>query len=131
MFVADGESWLAGTGSNRARRDVAQLVCGRGCASSTGEEAEEHEHEEAQGRHVRHRHRGGRGSARAPGVALFVAGIGRGRGPAGRGPGCLAPNFPYVLSAAAMDPIVGHGRSSSEEGIEIEEIDEGQKCYFS
>ena len=34
------------------------------------------------------------------------------------------PNFPYVLSAAAMDPIVGYGRSSSEEGIEIEEIDE-------
>ena len=57
---------------------------------------------------------------------MFVAGVGR-----GRGPGCLAPNFPYVLSAAAMDPIVGHGRSSSEEGIEIEEIDEGQKCHFS
>ena len=66
---------------------------------------------------------------RAPGAALFVVGVGRGRGPAGHGPGCLAPNFPYVLSTAAMDPIVDHGRSSSEEGIEIEEIDEGQKCH--
>ena len=47
MFVAGGGSWFAGTGSDRARRDAAQLVCGRGCASSTGEEAEEHEHEEA------------------------------------------------------------------------------------
>ena len=61
---------------------------------------------------------------------MFVAGVGRGHGPAGRGPGCLAPHFPYVLSAAAMDPIVGHGRSSSEEGIDIEEIDEGQKYHF-
>ena len=40
-------------------------------------------------------------------------------------PAAMAPNFPYVLSAAAMDPIVGHGQSSSEEGTEIEEIDEG------
>ena len=55
---------------------------------------------------------------------MFIVGVGRGRGPTGRGPGCLAPNFPYVLSAAAMDPIIGHGQSSSEEGIEIEEIDE-------
>ena len=61
---------------------------------------------------------------------MFVAGVGRGRGPAGHGPGCLASNFPYVLSAAAMDPIIGHGQSSSKEGIEIEEIDEGQKCHF-
>ena len=61
---------------------------------------------------------------------MFVAGVGRGRGPAGRGPGCLAPNFPYVLSAATMDHIVGHGRSSSEEGIETEETDEGQKYHF-
>ena len=130
MLVAGGGSWLAGTGNDRSRRDAAQLVCGRGCASSTGEEAEEHEHEEARGRHVRRRRRGGRAPARAPGAAMFVVGIGRGRGPASHGPGCLAPNFPYVLSAAAMDPIVGHGWSSSEEGIEIEEIDEGQKYHF-
>ena len=45
-------------------------------------------------------------------------------------PAASPPNFPYVLSAAAMDPIVAHGRSSSEEGIEIEEIDEEQKCHF-
>ena len=61
---------------------------------------------------------------------MFVAGVGRGRGPVGRGPGCLAPNFPYVLSATTMDLIVGHDWSSSKEGIEIEEIDEGQKCQF-
>ena len=121
MFVVGGGIWLAGTGSDRARRDAAQLVCGRGCASSTGEEAEE-----ARGRHVRGRRRGGR----APGATMFVAGVGRSRGSTGRGPGCLAPNFPYVLSAATMDPIVAHGWSSSEEWIEIEEIDEGQKCHF-
>ena len=67
---------------------------------------------------------------RALGAAMFVANIRRGHGPTGHGPGCLAPNFPYVLSAAAMDPIIDHGRSSSEEGIDIEEIDEGQKCHF-
>ena len=67
----------------------------------------------------------------APGAAMFVASVGCGRGPTGRGPGCLAPNIPYVLSVAAIDPIVGHGRSLSEEGIEIEEIDEGQKYHFS
>ena len=126
MFVAGGGSWLAVTGSDRTRRDAAQLVCARGYASSTGEEAEEHEHEEARGRHVRGRRRGGR----APGAAMFVAGVGRSRGSTGRGPGCLAPNFPYVLSAATMDPIVAHGWSSSEEWLEIEEIDEGQKCHF-
>ena len=58
-------------------------------------------------------------------AAIFIANVGRRRGPAGRGPGYLAPNFPFVLSAATMDPIAGHGRRSSEEGIEIEEIDEG------
>ena len=62
---------------------------------------------------------------------MFVAGVGRGRGPAGHGSDCLGPNFPYVLSAAVMDPIIGHGRSSSEEGMEIEEIDEGAKMLFS
>ena len=45
-------------------------------------------------------------------------------------PHCLAPNFPYVPSAATMNPIVGHGQSSSKEGIEKEEIDEGQNCHF-
>jgi len=76
MFVAGGGSWLAGTGSDRARRDTAQLVCGRGCASSTDAKVEEHEHEEAWGRHVRRRRRGGHAPARAPGAAMFVAGVG-------------------------------------------------------
>lgn len=43
------EQLLAEAAGGRARGDAAQLVCGRGCAGSTGEEAEEHE-EEARGR---------------------------------------------------------------------------------
>ena len=126
MFVAGGGSWLAGTGSDRARRDTAQLVCGRGCTSSTARGSRGARARGGTGppcsslaprrpcsrcRHVRRRHRAQPWTCRS-------------------WPRLPRPQLPLCPVSRRHGPHRRPWRSSSEEGIEIEEIDEGQKYHF-